>query len=485
MEIDHQVSETARPRRGIAWLKGIGWGVLILAFLVAIGLFWNREKKASKLQEMLAELDRHEPGWRLDDMEAAREEVPEEENSARVIVDAARLLPKPWPTAGFPEEYFRLLPPNEMLSGEDFVRLSRELAHVRPALTTATPLADMPRGRHRLQYERNPIATLLSDQQESRRIMTLLVYEAMRQNQRGDSKKALTACAATLNAARSLGDEPIFISQLIRIAGVTLTCQAIERTLGQGEPQPEDMRAVQKLLENEDTTSGLLVTATRGERAALHKVFEGVERGEISLDELEGSQSGEQANWLKNTAISLWCMDTREDHALFLSLMNRRILEAQAPMYEQAALEKGYEQEVRRQLFTGPGMPLITRFVLPAMTKVCEAFRRKHALLRCTIVALAAESYRRDKKAWPDKIDQLCPQFLAAVPLDPYDGKPLRYRRVKDGVVIYSVGTDAADNGGHLDREHLTSPGVDIGVQLWDVDKRRQPPRPKPPLNPK
>src|SRR6185437_13587807 len=131
METDHEVSETATPRRGMGCLKGIGWGVLILAFLVAIGLFWNREKKASKLQQMLAELDRSDPGWRLEDIEAAREEVPDEENSARVIVDAARLLPRPWPTTNFPEEHFRLLPPNEMLSGEDFVRLSRELAPAR------------------------------------------------------------------------------------------------------------------------------------------------------------------------------------------------------------------------------------------------------------------------------------------------------------------------------------------------------------------
>lgn len=379
METDHQVSETATPRRGMAWLKAIGCGMLILVLLAALVLFWNREKKASKLQQMLAELDRSDPGWRLEDIEAAREQVPEEENSARVIVDAARLLPKPWPTANFPEEHFRLLPPNEMLSGEDFVRLSRELASARPALTMTAPLADRPRGRHRLHYERNPIATLLTEQQETRPIMSLFVYEAMRQNQRGDSKKALTACRAALNAARSIGDEPLLISQLIRIAGVVLTCRAIERTLGQGEPSPEDMTAMRKLLENEDTTSGLLAAATRGERAAMHQVFEGIERGEISLDELESGLGGKKSNWLKNTAISLWGMDMREDHALFLSLMNRRIQEVQAPMHEQPALEKRYEEEIRRHFVTGPGMPLITRLLLPAMHKVSEAFRRKHA----------------------------------------------------------------------------------------------------------
>lgn len=485
MEIDNEVSETTKPRSAIGCLKVVGWGLLILAMLAAIGMFWNHAKTTSKLQKVLAELDRTDPGWRLEEIEAARADLPEEENSARVVVTAAGAMPKRWPSAGFPDEQLRLLPSNEMLSGEDFVRLSTELASARAALAIAGRLADLPRGRHRIHYERNPLMTLLPDQQESRRIVWLLVNEAMRQNQRGDSKKALTTCRAAINAARSIGDEPIFISQLIRIAGVVMSCEALERTLGQGEPPPEDMSVLQSLLEGEDAFSDLLA-ALRGERAALHQVFEGIERGEVNVSELEGlSRSGRpsQEDRLKDTLISLWRMDTREDHALFLSLMAQHIKAAQLPMHEQAAAEKKTDQEVRAQVAPAalPGIAVITRLLLPAVSKIGEAVRRKHAILRCTIVGLASERYRREKKTWPDKIEQLCPQFLAAVPLDPYDGKPLRYRRVRDGVVIYSVGQDAVDNGGNLDREHLVSPGVDLGFRLWDVPKRRQPARPKPP----
>lgn len=485
MEIDNELAETTKPRSGIGCLKIIGWGLLILALLAAVGVFWNHTKMTSKLQKALAELDRTEPGWRLEQIEAARADVPEEENSARVVISAAGQMPKSWPSKGFPDEQLRLLPSNELLSGEDIVRLSTELASAREALTIADKLADMPHGRHRIHYERNPIMTLLPDQQESRRIVSLLIYEAMRQNQRGDSKKALTMCRAAINAARSLGDEPIFVSQLIRIAGVVVTCQAIERTLGQGEPPSEDMSALQKLLEDEDAFSEL-IGALRGERAAMHQVFEGIERGEISVAELEGVSRGgqmSQSDRVKDTLISLWRMDTREDHALFFSLINQCLKDAQLPLHEQAAAEKKTEQEIRAHIAPSalPGIAMITRLLLPAVSKIGEAVRRKHATLRCTIVALAAERYRREKKTWPDKVDQLCPQFLAAVLLDPYDGKPLRYRHVQDGVIIYSVGQDAVDNGGNLDREHLISPGVDIGFRLWDVPKRRQPARPKPP----
>jgi hypothetical protein len=480
METDKELTETTEPRPWTSWLKGICWIVLILALLAVLGVFVNRGKMASKLQETLAELDRSDPGWRLEEIEAARADIPDEENSAPVVVAAAEQMPRPWPSKDFVEENFQNLPPTEMLSDDDFVQLSKELARARAALETAGKLSEMPRGRHRIYYASNPLATLLPDVQKSRDVVRLLVYEAQRCNQEGESKKALTACRAALNAGRSIGDEPIYISQLVRTACVTIACRAIERTLAQGEPPPEDMGALQKLLENEDAFPGLLI-ATRGERASRHQVFAGVERGEISLKDLEGGtgihRGDDLEDWLKNTALSFWRMDTRSDDALFLSLMARRLKEVQRPLHEQADLEKQFEQDVRAL----PQNACITRMLLPAISKIGEAFRRKHALLRCTIVALAAERYRRDKKAWPDKIDQLCPQYLASVPLDPFDGKPLRYRRVKDRVVIYSVGPDGVDNGGNLDREHnWASSGTDIGVRLWDVSQRRQSAKPKP-----
>jgi hypothetical protein len=50
-----------------------------------------------------------------------------------------------------------------------------------------------------------------------------------------------------------------------------------------------------------------------------------------------------------------------------------------------------------------------------------------------------------------------------------------------DGVVIYSVGADGKDNGGKLDK-NPTKDGTDRGFRLWDVPKRRQPPKPPKPL---
>ncbi len=193
METDYESFETDKPRSSWGWLKGIGWCLLVLALLVAVFLFWNHSKGTSKLQQTLAELDRTEPGWRLEDIEAARAEIPDEENSARVVVAAADLIPRGWPTQELTDR-FTHLEPQEQLADDDFARLRAELNRVRPALDVAGKLADMPRGRHRLHFARNPIETLLPDQGKSRDVARLLVYEAMRQSQQGETKNALASC---------------------------------------------------------------------------------------------------------------------------------------------------------------------------------------------------------------------------------------------------------------------------------------------------
>ena len=96
----------------------------------------------------------------------------------------------------------------------------------------------------------------------------------------------------------------------------------------------------------------------------------------------------------------------------------------------------------------------------------------------CECVAL--QRYRRQHDRWPDTLDALVPAFLAEVPVDPHDGKPLRYRRLTDGIVIYSIGPDKIDDGGKLDRVKVGTTGSDVGIQLWDPAKRRQPPPPPP-----
>jgi hypothetical protein len=47
----------------------------------------------------------------------------------------------------------------------------------------------------------------------------------------------------------------------------------------------------------------------------------------------------------------------------------------------------------------------------------------------------------------------LVPDWLPAVPIDPYSGVPLVYRPTSSGHQLYSVGPDGVDDGGRPMRE--------------------------------
>jgi hypothetical protein len=68
--------------------------------------------------------------------------------------------------------------------------------------------------------------------------------------------------------------------------------------------------------------------------------------------------------------------------------------------------------------------------------------------LRATQVRAAIALYQREAGKLPDKLDELCPKLLPAVPLDPFSGKPLLYEKTQDGWKIWSVGLDLKDDGG-------------------------------------
>ncbi len=101
--------------------------------------------------------------------------------------------------------------------------------------------------------------------------------------------------------------------------------------------------------------------------------------------------------------------------------------------------------------------------------------------MRCSIVILAAERYRRAKGRWPTSLQDLVPQYLSSVPIDLFDGKPIKMKPTKDGIIIYSIGLDEQDDGGTLVRGgNYLKMGTDLGSQLWNVENRRQPYRPAP-----
>jgi hypothetical protein len=60
-------------------------------------------------------------------------------------------------------------------------------------------------------------------------------------------------------------------------------------------------------------------------------------------------------------------------------------------------------------------------------------------------LAIAASAYLEAKGSYPEAVDDLVPGYLEIVPMDLYDGKPLKIKKVQGGLDLYSVGLDPKD----------------------------------------
>jgi len=88
---------------------------------------------------------------------------------------------------------------------------------------------------------------------------------------------------------------------------------------------------------------------------------------------------------------------------------------------------------------------------------------------RVARVAVTAARYQAEQRGLPEGLEELTPDFIAAVPIDPFDGKPLKFKRTKRGLTIYSIGPDMIDdNGTPFDEE--TKKG-DIIFELPDREQ--------------
>jgi hypothetical protein len=438
-------------------------------------MVWTAE---AGLLDAIAEADRNDPGWRLQDLESNRRQMPDEENIGLVVITAQKLMPTAWPSWDHkgPEaerlrESFSDLKPQNQLSAEQIKALREETRRADAAIQEAMKALDMSWGRFPISYGSGVgiIGTLLPHTQDTRNMAYLLGAAADLKAQDGDADGALNVCRAIMKNARAVGDEPFFISMLVRVAVRAVARGKFERVLAQGEPSDAALVQMQILLE-EELKDNLLLTGARGERAVGDEIMSDLQRSPGRARQLVGLTSG-------GPGISIMSLDglrmlmpgAMKTNRMAMLKFNSQVVEiAKLPVDEQFKEFKNVDASAGK-------LPPMARLIVPALVKVANASLRDIAQTRCAIVMVAAERYRRAEGHLPASIADLVPKYLPAVPLDPFDGKPLKMRRFEEGLAIYSVGEGQVDEGGKLEEEKGKTRPANYGYRLWDVKYRRQP----------
>ncbi|MEM7754584.1 MAG: hypothetical protein AAF297_02995 [Planctomycetota bacterium] len=331
-------------------------------------------------------------------------------------------------------------------------------------------------------FEQTLVATLLPYLGEYRQTSFLLTADALIAAGRGDADRATESIIAITGLAQTLQrEDPFLISQFVSWALLRL---AYETTLALLHDHP-DLLAAEQLDRLRAAVEVELSTTLAGERLAYMDVVQhAYARGDHGRLTPDGVRLLQSLDWTFKDALDI------SDYFDGANLVNgpvvapflasrRETLDRNARMsaaYEHAArtpvISPSHWREVQMimdQLESARDP--VFNIMAPTITRALNSLQTLRTYRDATRITLAAFAYRAENGAYPDTVDQLMPMWLPTVPVDRYDGQPMRYVLTPDGPLVYTVAADRIDQEGvRPDADSMNRWGT--GIRSFDPDTR-------------
>lgn len=280
-----------------------------------------------------------------------------------------------------------------------------------------------------------------------RRCERLLILQAHARAREGDKSGSVQSLREIFAVGRTLEAYPLGVALLVRTAisgGAIYRCGSILPFL---DASADDLRSIQAELRRLDYRRDLY-RAIVGERVfCLHSCA-------YELPNTTGIPIPEEALWYFEPGIQLRILDYQDGIAEL----------AHAPWPEALSTVAKFDD-------WRPNPWSLTDPVAGQSVWMTSAFFSRAAISEAIATALdaaiAVELFRRDQQHLPSKLGELVPDYLPAVPLDPFADGPLRYITRDDEFLIYSVAEDAIDNQGDVEYVDEKEP-KDLGVR-WTL----------------
>ncbi len=251
-----------------------------------------------------------------------------------------------------------------------------------------------------------------------------------------------------LGLARTLENEPLLISQMVRYRILNLAVSTLERRANAGRLGPREATNLLAAFERAGATS-FLPRALIGERACdapyfrlsqadAKRIYSPVKDNEAEADSMRPIP--------RNRPLALTLSGFYDlDFGQFLFAMEITIALASLPPPANLEADNHF---ARAGAAAKKRNRLLSSLILSTSTGSAASENESIAYLSMATTALALEQFRNQNGRLPESLDQLTPGFLAEVPEDPFTGMDLQYQRREKGYLLYSVGRDLQDDHG-------------------------------------
>jgi len=275
----------------------------------------------------------------------------------------------------------------------------------------------------------------------------------------GVTNAAFADATNALNVAELLRDEPLLISQLVRMAQSAIATDTLWNGLITHRWTDAQLAFFQFQLSRVDFWSGL-IRALEGERLL----------GITGTDELIAGRGfgSESATGLRRTALLLPLGVLRLNEVALTEMYTEwltalRSLDSAVPPNGFAArlmtngdTDKHYPGRPKAEaLRSAPASPfnVLAKMLFPALYRAESGVARFQTMNYLAITVCGLERYRLAHGRYPETLDALVPAFLPKPLPDPMSGQPFHYRPTDDGwFLLYSVGENGRDDGGTFRR---------------------------------
>jgi hypothetical protein len=468
-----------KPRWKI--LIALGAFLILLAVSLTVTMHVQPENELEAYKKTL-----RDKGEKLELSEVIPPPVAPESNSVNAVQDAFRMFGSG--AENIPYAMQMVAPGKALIGwrqpdvrGFDFTNSWEEFAvgveADRPAIELLHEVLERPKLDFQLDYKKG--ATLLLPhlaplKRSTQKLDAAAVYEL----HNGDSGAAATNILTILALVHDNADEGLLITHLVRIAMAAIAINPTWELLQATNVTDAQLAAVQKGWEQMDFLSDAENSFTM-ERAwmpaeiqksrASHEGFQ-----EMFVGSSFGSSSSGGSSWADvladytkgprlATAEMLWRSSWSYSAELHSLKTGQVILETLRTMQtNQSQFYKAdYDAMVTHLTSLGSTNFNYAIYALLQFPNWHEFFGdmalstavRKTLQIeterRVVITAIALKRFQLKHGKWPDALNELVPEFLPSVPIDPYDGKPLKYHPNTDGTfLLYSIGEDGVDDGG-------------------------------------
>ena len=454
------------PEQRSWWRRPSRSAPAVILTLVVIGLVGFRMASRSGLNREMEEIRAKGLPTNPKELDEWYAAVPAMENAGLKLLEARDVFVEA-ERAGDPGEVdWREIPHGEALDAETIGILEAHLGKNAETLRLMREAAKMERSRYPTDLSKAP--DIKFDHLIPLKTLAQLArWEAVLKAERGDAAGAVEALKNGFAVAHTLAQEPLLISELVRMACMAIQVFGMERVVNVArfdEAQLGELAA--KVREASEESRLALHRALVGERAFANtgrKLTFGeyeqlVTWGGLSPNTSEVPEVLRAVFYYSRRAVGM----QDRDHAFYMRSLGRMIEAAALDHPELFARSEALVGEIEVELSEHPIAYELSKFSLGSMFRVPNREVILIARLRCVEMALEIERWRRKNGGGLPREHELTSIFRV-YPSDPVDGAPLKFQPKGDGGyrVIAEAATAEEKKGG----ANPKSPGIGFSIE--------------------